>query len=245
LENRYHEKTLELVNAELIEHRVHLQSLVQKRTNSLEKAKLKLVKTLEKTIKTLAMTVELRDPYTAGHQYRVATLAEALAKQLNLSAEKTHEIYLGALIHDIGKIQVPQEILTSPCQLTPLQFEYIKTHPEAGYKIIQPISLGATISNIILHHHERLDGSGYPHGLKGAEIPLPTRIVSVADVFEAMSSHRPYRPKHSIKATLAELKHGAGKIYDSSVVNCCIKMITEDGFIFPIVPYSQLFSHSK
>ncbi|PWY54095.1 hypothetical protein DGG96_18830 [Legionella qingyii] len=240
LENLCQKYTLEKNNKELIMHREHLSELVKIKTQSLQQAKHKLQDILDKTIESLASITEQRDPFTAGHQFRVAKLAEEIAKSFGLSPQKTHEIYLGALIHDIGKTRVPMEILVSPAKLTPLEYGFIKIHPEVGYHIAKRVAFNKTISDIILHHHERLDGSGYPHGLKSDEIRFETKIVTVADVFEAMSSHRPYRPKNSIEATLNELQEGAGKRYDSSVVACCVELITKRNFEFPSPPYERL-----
>ncbi|MCC5013799.1 MULTISPECIES: HD-GYP domain-containing protein [unclassified Legionella] len=240
LENLCQRYILEKNNKELSMHREHLSELVKKKTQSLRQAKRKLQDILDKTIESLASITEQHDPYTAGHQFRVAKLAEEIAKNFGLSSKKVHEIYLGALIHDIGKTRVPMEILVSPAKLSPLEYEFIKIHPEVGYQIAKRVAFNRTIFDIILHHHERLDGSGYPHGLKADEIRFETKIVTVADVFEAMSSHRPYRPKNSIEATLNELQEGAGKRYDSAVVACCIELITKKNFEFPTPPYERL-----
>lgn len=237
LENNYQKNLLEVTNKELMMHRHHLTKLVESQTASLNEANLKLANIIDKTVEAIALITEERDPYTAGHQFRVAKLAEAIAKKLGLTTNEIHNVYLGALIHDIGKIRVPTEILISPAKLTAIEFEFIKIHPEAGYRIAQSVPFNQTISDILLHHHERLDGSGYPDKLTEKEIPLTTKIVSVADVFEAMSSHRPYRPMHSINETLSELKQGAGIRYDETVVNCCIELITEDCFILPLPHY--------
>ncbi|MDR3491792.1 MAG: HD-GYP domain-containing protein [Gammaproteobacteria bacterium] len=240
LENKFQKNMLEESNKILSQHKQHLSDIVQAQTISLNKANKEIQSRLDKTVEAVALITEQRDPYTAGHQFRVATLAETMAQRLGLSPEQTHEVYLGALIHDIGKIQVPAEILISPIKLTKLEFEFIKTHPEAGYKIAQSVPFNKTISDILLHHHERLDGSGYPHGLTDKEILFTTKIVSVADVFEAMSSHRPYRPKRSLEETLDELTSGAGKRYDLSVVECCIYLITKEGFKLPVQPYFNM-----
>ncbi|WP_131794132.1 HD-GYP domain-containing protein [Fluoribacter gormanii] len=240
LENLCQKYILEKTNKELIMHREHLSELVKNKTQSLQQAKYKLQDILDKTIESLASITEQRDPFTAGHQFRVAKLAEEIAKSFGLSPQKTHEIYLGALIHDIGKTRVPMEILVSPAKLTPLEYGFIKIHPEVGYQIAKRVAFNRTITDIILHHHERLDGSGYPHGLKANEIRFETKIVTVADVFEAMSSHRPYRPKNSIEETLNELQEGAGKRYDAAVVACCVELITKKNFEFPALPYERL-----
>lgn len=240
LENLFQRYSLEKNNMELVMHREHLSELVKNKTQSLRNAKHNLQNMLDRAVESLALIAEQRDPYTAGHQFRVANLAEEIAKSLGLSSKKIHEIYLGALIHDIGKTRVPMEILVSPAKLTPLEYSFIKIHPEVGYQIADRVAFNQTITDIILHHHERLDGSGYPHGLKGNEIFFETKIVSVADVFEAMSSHRPYRPKNSVEATLNELYEGSGKRYDPSVVECCIDLITKKNFEFKPVPYDRL-----
>ncbi|MBL7481040.1 HD-GYP domain-containing protein [Legionella bononiensis] len=239
LDNNYQKNLLEISNNELMMHRHHLTKLVESQTASLNNANIQLANILDKTVEAIALITEQRDPYTAGHQFRVAKLAEAMATKLGLTAHEIHNVYLGALIHDIGKIRVPTEILISPAKLTSIEFDFIKIHPEAGYKIAQSVPFNQTISDIILHHHERLDGSGYPDKLTDKEIPFTTKIVTVADVFEAMSSHRPYRPKNSVLETLDELKQGAGIRYDETVVNCCIELITEDCFILPLQPYLE------
>lgn len=241
-ENLFQKQMLERNNEELIMHREHLSVLVKNKTKSLWQAKHTLQDMLEKAIESLALIAEQRDPYTAGHQFRVAKLSEEIAKGLGLSSKKTHEIYLGSLIHDIGKTRVPMEILVSPAKLTELEYRFIKIHPEVGYQIVDRVAFGETITDIILHHHERLDGSGYPDALKADEIRFETKIVSVADVFEAMSSHRPYRPKNSVEATLNELREGAGIRYDKSVVECCIDLITKKNFEFPPLPYNRVNS---
>lgn len=225
-------------NSRLNRHKKNLEKQVDERTKSLQYAKDEIQKTLTKTIEALAFTVEQHDPYTAGHQYRVAVMSKALASRLGLDDEQIDNIYLGALIHDIGKVQVPTEILTTPAQLSDLQFELIKTHPAAGDKIVRTIPLNETIMDIVLHHHERLDGSGYPDGLVSSEIFHATKIVAVADVFEAMSSHRPYRPGVPVPDTLKHLNEHADQLYDSAVVECCEELIN-GGFELPL-PNHQL-----
>ncbi|ARG96651.1 HD-GYP domain-containing protein [Legionella micdadei] len=239
-ENIFQKYELEKTNKELLLHREHLSELVKLKTQSLEHAKIKLQSMLDKTVESLASVSELRDPFTAGHQYRVAKLAEEIANRFGVSPKIKHEIYLGALIHDIGKTRIPMEILVYPAKLSQLEYDFIKQHPEMGYQIAKKASFSKTITNIVLYHHERLDGSGYPYGLKDKEIPLETKIVSVADVFEAMSSHRPYRPKHTIEETLAELINGSGKLYEPSVVECCIELITKQHLELPTPPYERL-----
>jgi putative nucleotidyltransferase with HDIG domain len=237
LENRSQKNLLEVSNKELVMHRKNLTKMVESLTVFLNEANQKLAGILDKTVETIALITEERDPYTAGHQFRVAKLAEAIAKKLGLPDSDIHEIYLGGLIHDIGKIHVPSEILVSPAKLTSIEFELIKTHPEVGYKIALSVPFSKTIVDIVLHHHERLDGSGYPHQLSDGDILFTTKIVSVADVFEAMSSHRPYRPRRTVEETLSELTGGAGKRYDPDAVNCCVELITKDGFLLPAPSY--------
>ncbi len=207
----------------------------QERDIALEKIKEHLAdleRSLEDTIEAISTIVEMRDPYTAGHEKRVSELAVAIAKELGLPDDKVHGIQLGALVHDLGKIQVPAEILSMPRKLSELEFSLIKTHAQAGYNILKDITFPWPIALMVLQHHERMDGSGYPQGLKGDEIVLEARILNVADVVEAMSSHRPYRPGLGIDAALSEIKNGRGKLYDAEVVDACLKIFNEGRFKF-------------
>lgn len=192
----------------------------------------RLQQTMEATIVALANTLELRDPYTAGHQRRVAQLAKAIALRIGIDAERAEAIYLAGMIHDIGKIYVPSEVLTRPGKLTPLEYSLVQTHVEAGYGILHPIEFPWPLADIVHQHHERLDGSGYPRGIRDEEITLDARILAVADVVEAMSAHRPYRPGLGIDAALAEIESGKDKLYDATVVDGCIALFREDGFRF-------------
>ena len=187
---------------------------------------------LEGTIHTVSLAAELRDPYTAGHQRRVAELAVAIAKEMGLPAEKIHGIHLAASIHDLGKIHVPVEILSKPGRLTDIEFMFIKTHPQAGRDILKDVYFPWPIADIISQHHEKLDGTGYPHGLKGDQILLESRILTVADVVEAMSSHRPYRPALGIDVALKEIERGRDSAYDPAVVDVCLKLFRESLFTF-------------
>ena len=182
-------------------------------------------KTIRGLIETLSTVVEVRDPFTAGHQRRVSKLATAIATEMGLGPEQIDTVREGALLHDIGKISVPTEILSKPGRLTENEWFLIQSHSEAGFKMLERIDLPWPISNIVRKHHERLDGSGYPHGLKGKDIPFETRIVTVADVFEAIVSHRPYRPAHETSTAIAELTEGAGRLYDGDVVDCCLSLV--------------------
>lgn len=194
-----------------------------------------LRESLEQSIQTIAATVEARDPYTAGHQERVSELATAIAQEMGLSEEQINGIHLAATIHDLGKIHIPSEILSRPGKLGDIEFMLIKTHPQAGYDILKNIKFPWPIADIILQHHEKLDGSGYPQGLKGNQILLESKILTVADVVEAMSSHRPYRPALGIELALNEIKLGRGKTYGASVVDACLKLF-EKGFAFSNEP---------
>jgi PAS domain S-box-containing protein len=191
-----------------------------------------LQKSLEQLIQAIADTVEVRDPYTAGHQRRASILAVAIARKMDLSEEKVHGIRLAATIHDLGKLQVPSEILAKPSKLSDIEFMLIKMHPQAGYDILKDVDFPWPIADIVRQHHERLDGLGYPQGLKGGEILLESRIIAVADVVEAMASHRPYRPALGIEAALAEIESGRGSAYDPAVVDACLKLFREGRFAF-------------
>jgi len=191
----------------------------------------KLQKTTEGIIEAMTKAIEIRDPHTAGHERRVGKLAKAIAEEMGLEEEKVHSIYLTGLIHDIGKIYVPAEILTKPGTLTEIEYKLIKVHPEMGYKILEKIEFSWPISKIILQHHERLDGSGYPLGLKNDEICLEARILAVADVIEAMASHRPYRSSPGLEFALKEIIENSGKLYDSKVVEATINVFKK-GFTF-------------
>jgi PAS domain S-box-containing protein len=196
------------------------------------KASLELEKSLEESIKSIAYTVESRDEYTAGHMKRVGQLASAIARELGLPEDTIHGIELASSIHDVGKIAIPVEILTKPGKLSKVEFMLVQTHVEAGYDIIKNIQFPWPIARMILEHHERMDGSGYPQGLKGDETLLGSRIIAVSDVIEAMSTHRPYRFVLGIDAALAEIKQHRGTLYDAQVVDACLKLFTEKGFAF-------------
>jgi HD-GYP domain-containing protein (c-di-GMP phosphodiesterase class II) len=192
----------------------------------------KLLQTMKKTIEAMASTVEFRAPYTAGHQRRVAQLAEAIAQELGLPEDETQGIYLAATIHDIGDIQIPAEILTRPGSLNSIEREIVQSHPQAGYDILKGIDFSWPIAEMVFQHHERLDGSGYPKGLKGDQILLGAKVIAVADVMEAMSSHRPYRASLGVEAAIAELETHKGQLYEAAVVDACIKLVQEKKFVF-------------
>ena len=200
----------------------------EERTNAL----LKLKKSLDGSIQMAASITEMRDPYTAGHQQRVAKLATAIAGKMGLAGEQVDGVHFGSLIHDVGKISIPAEILSRPGRLSEIEFMLIKTHPQAGYNILKSIDFPWPVAQMILQHHERLDGSGYPSGLKGDEIILEAKILVVADVVEAMSSHRPYRPGLGVAAALEEIERGRGVHYDPQIVDICIQLFRDEQFDF-------------
>ncbi len=182
------------------------------------------------TIQALAVTAETRDPYTAGHQRRVADLARTIATKLGLAADQIDGIRLAGTIHDLGKISVPAEILSMPRKLTEIEFSLIKTHSQKGFDILKDIEFPWPIAQMVLEHHERIDGSGYPNGLYGKDLSIEARIIAVADVVEAIASHRPYRPGFGIAVALDEIVKGKGVIYDSEVAEVCLKLFREDGY---------------
>jgi PAS domain S-box-containing protein/putative nucleotidyltransferase with HDIG domain len=197
---------------------------------SLQRSYDKLRETLIVTVNTLASTVEMRDPYTAGHQRRVTMLACAIAEEMGLTEEQFDGLRLAGLVHDIGKFNVPVEILNKPGRITETEFNIIKTHPEAGYNVLKKIEFPWPVGRIVLQHHERLDGSGYPQGLKDGGIMLEARILAVADVVEAMASHRPYRPALGIEAALHEITMNKGILYDPDVTDVCARLFIDKGF---------------
>ena len=189
-----------------------------------------LRKALGATVQAIAAVVEMRDPYTAGHQRRVADLARSIASEMGLSKDQIDGIHIAGLIHDIGKISVPAEILSSPTKLTNLAFDLIKTHAQSGYDILKDIEFPWPIARIVHEHHERMDGSGYPNALTGDEILLESRILAVADVVEAIASHRPYRPALGIEKALEEISQNRDILYDPEVVDACLRLFKEKGF---------------
>jgi PAS domain S-box-containing protein len=191
-----------------------------------------LSRSMEGTIRAMAATLEIRDAYTAGHQRRVAELVVAIAGELKLSEDEIRALGLAAIVHDLGKIQVPAEILSKPSRLMPIEYELIKVHPTAGYNILKEIDFPWPIAEIVYQHHERPDGSGYPCGLRGDEMLLGAKILGVADTIEAMISHRPYRAALGIDKALAEIEQGRGRAYDPAVVDACIALFRDKQFTF-------------
>lgn len=191
-----------------------------------------LRKSVEGTIQVLTLTVETRDPYTAGHQKRVARLAVAIAGEMGLSEDQAEGIRLAGEIHDLGKLSVPADILSKPSRLSEIEYSLIKIHPEAGYNILKDIDFSWPIALIVLQHHEKIDGSGYPGGLKDGDIIPEARIIAVADVVEAIASHRPYRAALGIDKALDEISKNRGILYDSQSVDACITLFQKKGFSF-------------
>lgn len=241
------------VEKELRLARIELDRLVDKRTEELSRANDelhgkvletrrsedclqssldRLERALEGAFKAMSLTLEIRDPYMAGHQHRVSSLAVAIAQEMNLPWEKIEGLRLAGIIHDIGKIAVPTEIMTKLGRLTKTEFNLIKDHPRVGYEIVKDIAFPWPVAHIILQHHERLDGSGYPEGLVGDAILPEARILAVADIVEAICSLRPYRPALGLEKGLEEARKGRGILYDTRVVDACIKLFRDGRFSF-------------
>jgi putative two-component system response regulator len=217
-----------------------LEHLVEERTAelrvtcaSLTDSQNRYRRMLEETIQAIALTVEKRDPYTAGHQVRVSQLATALAQELHLPEERIEGVRLGGMIHDVGKIYLPAEILSRPGGLTDTEMALVKTHAEVGREILQDVEFPWPVADMVLQHHERQDGSGYPRGLRGDQILLEARILAVADVVEAMASHRPYRPALGIDKALEEIRRGVGRLYDPDVAAVCLHLFEDCGYRWP------------
>ena len=192
----------------------------------------KVERLLEDTIGAIVTIVQKKDPYTAGHQQRVSQLACAIGREMGLNSEQIRVIRIASLLHDLGKVFIPTEILAKPGKLSKVEFSMVKSHPEADYQILKTIDFSCAIADIVRQHHERLDGSGYPLGLKGDAILLEARIISVADVVEAMVSSRPYRPAPGLEAAMKEIEEGKGKAYDPDAVDACTKLFREGKFDF-------------
>ncbi|MDX9735237.1 MAG: PAS domain S-box protein [Thermoanaerobaculia bacterium] len=209
-----------------------LRARSERKVAALEKQQylVQIRQNLEETVATIAATVEARDPYTAGHQRRVAAFAAAIARETGLDEEAVQGIHLAGTIHDLGKIKVPAEILARPGQLSEIEERIIQIHPEAGWEILKGVGFPWPIAEMVLQHHERLDGSGYPRGLRGDEISLGARILAVADVVEAMASHRPYRPSRGLDAALSQVESERGVHFDAVAVDACLALCRERGY---------------
>ncbi|MBU4583411.1 MAG: HD domain-containing protein, partial [Proteobacteria bacterium] len=189
-----------------------------------------LRKAVNTTIQVMVAAVETRDPYTAGHQIRSANLARAIATEMGLPQEKIDAIRMAGSIHDIGKLSIPAEILSKPTKLSEIEFSLIKEHARRGFEMLKDVESLWPLAEIVHQHHERMDGSGYPGNLKGDAILIEARILAVADVAEAMASHRPYRPGMGIDAALNEIEKNRGILYDSTAADACLRLFREKGF---------------
>jgi PAS domain S-box-containing protein len=185
------------------------------------------------TVNVAATLSELRDPYTAGHERRVAEIAAAIGAELGLDARRQEGLRVAGHLHDVGKMTIPAEILAKPSKLTPIEYQLIKGHPQAGYDVLKEVEFPWPVAEVALQHHERIDGSGYPQGLKGEAILFEARILAVADVVEAMATHRPYRPGLGIDKALAEIERGRGSVYDTAVADACLRLFREHGYQLP------------
>lgn len=227
--NALNRRDLEISNRT---YRDDLEKMVAERTLSLEKTMDQLKNAMKGIIHTISLTVETRDPYTAGHQKRVADLAKAIATDMGLNEDTVEATYLAGVIHDLGKISIPAEILSKPGRLTQNELNLIKDHPQTGYEILKDIEFHAPIALMVLQHHERYDGSGYPNGLSNSQTLPESRILAVADVVEAIASHRPYRPALGIEIALHEIQKGMGTLYDPDVAKVCLSLFAKNRFTF-------------
>ncbi len=205
----------------------------QHAARQLGRAAERLRRALEETVAAMGAIIETRDPYTAGHERRVTALSTAIAEHLGMPEESVTAVKLAAEVHDIGKIAVPAEILSKPGRLTSMEYDIVRQHPVTAHAILGAVEFPWPLAEIVLQHHERLDGSGYPHGLTGEQILAEARVLAVADVVEAMASHRPYRPALGMEAALAEIESGRGTLYDAAAVDACLAVIREGGFELP------------
>ncbi|MBN2569365.1 MAG: PAS domain S-box protein [Deltaproteobacteria bacterium] len=198
---------------------------------NLKDSLLKVRRALAATVKAISVTVEARDPYTAGHQRRVADLARAIATEMGLSEGKVEGIRMAGIIHDVGKISAPSEILSKPTRLTDIEFGLVKAHAQKGYDMLKDIEFSWPVARMVLEHHERIDGSGYPNGLTGKDLLIESKVLAVADVVEAMASDRPYRPAIGIDAALEEIQKNRGILYDVEASDACLTLFNEKGYI--------------
>jgi len=198
-------------------------------------------KAMEGSVQAIALAVEMRDPYTSGHQNRVADLASAIARKIGLSGDRVYGLQMASVIHDLGKLTIPGEILCKPGRLSGPEYAMIQTHVQSGYDILKKIDFPWPLAEIVLQHHERMDGSGYPKGLAGDAIMMEARILSVSDVFETIGSHRPYRPSLGLKKAMGELTGNSGTLYDPDVVSACQGLVEGDHFHFKSTKEASVF----
>lgn len=216
----------------LTEYSKRLIEKLEKKVVDLEKSKKRVKHLFDDIILSMGKIIEIKDPCTAEHQQRITKLATAIAKELNLPQDKIKGIRTAALLHDTGKIYIPVETLNKLTKLSEIEYGLIKDHPKLGHDILKPIDFSYPVASIVLQHHERLNGSGYPQGLKSEDILLEAKIMGVADVVGAMSSYRLYRPAFSIDKALDEISKKKGILYESEVVDACLKLFKEKGFKF-------------
>ena len=227
--NAFRRRDLEITNRS---YRRNLEQMVDERNDSLQRSMKKLENAMNGIVRAIAHTVETRDPYTAGHQRRVAELAVAIAETVGFERDKIEAVRVAAIIHDLGKISVPAEILSKPSRLTVNEFNLIKEHPQVGYDILKDIEFPWEIATMAYQHHEKLDGSGYPLGVSGSDILPDSRALMVADIVEARASHRPYRPGLGIDAALGEINKNKGRLYDPEVSAASHALFNEKRFTF-------------
>jgi PAS domain S-box-containing protein len=220
---KYEDKPTAVVSVTDITERKHAEEKLQQTLESLRKA-------VVTTVQVLVSAIETRDTYTAGHQSRSANLACAIALEMGLAQEKIEGIQMAGIIHDIGKLSIPGEILSKSTKLKEIEFSLIKQHSRSGYEMLKNVESPWPLAEIVYQHHERINGTGYPRNLKGDEILMESRILAVADVIEAMASHRPYRPTLGIEAALDEIEKNKGILYDAAVVNACLRLFREKGY---------------
>ena len=227
--NAFRRRELEIANRS---YRRNLEHMVDERTESLRRSMGKLENAMNGIVRAIAHTVETRDPYTAGHQRRVADLAAAIAREVGFTHDQIEAVRVAAIIHDLGKISVPAEILSKPSRLTANEFNLIKEHPQVGYDIVKDIEFPWDVSTMIHQHHEKLNGSGYPLGVSGNDILPESRVLTVADVVEAMASHRPYRPGLGVDVALEEIEKNKGQLYDPEMAQACVALFNSRRFSF-------------
>lgn len=215
-----------------VKYQQDLERLVEQRTEELRDTNLRLNKAIHGTIHAMCRMVECRDPYTAGHQQRVADLARAIAGAMGLDRDRIDGTYFAGVVHDVGKISIPAEILSKPGKLTNIEMDMVRMHSQVGADILKGTEFPWPVANIVLQHHERIDGSGYPQGLSGDEITIEARILAVSDVVEAMAAHRPYRPALGIEKALDEVVSQKGRTLDHDAVDHCVQLFNEGQFSF-------------
>jgi PAS domain S-box-containing protein len=209
-----------------ISEKKHAEEQIQRHVTELESA-------FMSTVNVAATLSEMRDPYTAGHERRVAEIAVAIGAALGLDARRQEGLRVAGYLHDVGKISIPAEILAKPGKLTKIEYQLIQAHPQAGHDVLKDVNFPWPVAQVALQHHERIDGTGYPQGLKGDQILIEARIMAVADVVEAMATHRPYRPGLGIDRALAEIERGRGSAYDAGVADACLRLFREESYKIP------------